>query len=64
MVRDRRLTGGTKSRYEECAPKSRVVRTYLEGIVREVRARRPTGGARAISLLLWSPLKEEGRSLH
>ena len=33
----------TKSRDEECAPKSRVVRTYSEGAVRVVHAQRPTG---------------------
>ena len=56
---DRQSWGGTDAteiRDEECAPKSSVVRTYLEGVVRVVRARRPTGGAPAISLLLWSPL--------
>ena len=34
----------TKSRDEECASKSSVVRTYSEGDVCVVRAQRPTGG--------------------
>ena len=51
-----RGTDATKIRDEECAPKSSVVRTYSEGVVRVVRVRRPTGGAPAISLLLWPPL--------
>ena len=59
-----RGTDATKSRDEECAPESSVVRTYLEGVVRVGCARRPTGRAPAISLMLWSLLEEEGRSLH
>ena len=37
----------TKSRDEECAPESSVVRTYLESVVRVVRAQRPTGGTKS-----------------
>ena len=40
-------TDGTKSGDEECTPKSNVVRTYSEGIVCVVRARRPTGGTKS-----------------
>ena len=42
-----RGTDATKSRDEECAPKSSVVRTYSEGIVCVVGARRPTGGIKS-----------------
>ena len=59
-----RGTDANKRRDEECVPKGSVVRTRSEGVVRVVRARRPTGGPPAISLLLWSPLEEEGRALH
>ena len=38
-----RGTDATKSRDEECAPKSSVICTYSEGIDCVVRARRPTG---------------------
>ena len=43
-----RGTDATKSRDEECASKSSVVRTYSEGVVCVVRARRPTGGTKSL----------------
>ena len=42
-----RETNATKSRDEECATKSSVVRTWWEGVVCVVRARRPTGGTKS-----------------
>ena len=41
-----RGSDATKSRDEECAPKRSVVRTCSEGVVRVVRAERPTEGTK------------------